>query len=160
MDFLLFSWIDYFLLAILLVSLIAGLIRGFAKEVLSLITWILATLVSIAYSATLATLLAPYLHTPLIARIASFFSLFVACIIVGALFNMLIGSMIRRVGLSGLDRSLGLVFGLARGGLLVVVLLWAGHLTTIIQQTAWQKAVLIPYLLPLVDYVNQLITAP
>ncbi|MBP8236916.1 MAG: CvpA family protein, partial [Pseudomonas sp.] len=83
--------------------------------------------------------------------------LFVVTLLVGALVNYLIGELIRVTGLSGTDRFLGMVFGAARGGLLVVVLVGLISLAPVQQDSWWQESALLPHFLMVADWSKNLI---
>jgi membrane protein required for colicin V production len=83
--------------------------------------------------------------------------LFIVTLLVGALVNYLIGELIRVTGLSGTDRLLGMVFGAARGGLLVVVLVGLLSLAPVQQDPWWRQSALLPHFLMVADWSKNLI---
>ena len=89
--------------------------------------------------------------------IAACIILFVVTLLVGALINFLIGELIRVTGLSGTDRFLGMVFGAARGALLVVVLVGLLSLAPVQEDVWWQQSVLLPHFLMVADWSKNLI---
>ncbi|MGD8176455.1 CvpA family protein [Marinimicrobium sp. ARAG 43.8] len=142
------NWADWTILSILLVSSLISIKRGFVKEALSLVTWIVAFVIAMLFSDRLAVLLTDLIPTPSIREVVAFVALFAATLIVGAMVNYLIGELVRMTGLSGTDRLLGMIFGLARGLLVVMALLIL--LPTIIpmeQDEWWRESALIPQFL-------------
>lgn len=139
------NWADWVVVAIIVVSALLSLRRGFVKEALSLVTWVAAFIVARVFTDNLSVLLADYIDTPSARVIAAFAILFVLTLIIGALINRLIGLIIEATGLSSTDRLLGMVFGVARGGLLVVVIVALLGMTPVIQDRWWKESELIPH---------------
>ena len=139
------KWADWVIIAVIVVSSLISLKRGFVKEALSLVTWVVAFVVARLFTDNLSTLLAEYIDTPSARVVAAFAILFIATLFIGALLSNLIGLLIKATGLSGTDRVLGMVFGIARGGLIVVVLIALLGMTPVIQDRWWQQSTLIPH---------------
>lgn len=138
-------WIDFAILGLLLISALIGFIRGFAKEALSLLSWAAAIWVSLVFTSSLAALFSPFIGSIMVSGITAFILLFVVTLILGSLLSMLLNGLISKVGLGGLDRFLGIVFGLLRGGVVVTVLVLVLGLTPVPKQQWWQDAVLLEY---------------
>lgn len=137
--------VDYFILVILLVSALVGISRGLFKEVLALASWFVASWVAYHYTNYLSTeWLSTFHMDELLSLGVSFLILFILTLIICGLLGNLIQKIILSAGLSMTDRFLGLVFGVARGGLIVVVMATLAALTPIPQSVAWQKAVTRP----------------
>ncbi|WP_024690475.1 CvpA family protein [Pseudomonas tremae] len=152
-----FTPVDWAILGIVAISALISLKRGFVKEALSLTTWIIAGVVAWMFGAGLSQYLVNYIETPSARVIASCTILFVATLLVGAMVNFLIGELIRVTGLSGTDRFLGMVFGAARGGLLVVVAGGLLSLGPVQQDQWWQQSRLVPQFLMVADWSKNLI---
>ncbi len=150
------NWADWVILAVIVVSSLISLKRGFVKEALSLATWIAAFVVARLFTDNMSALLAGYIDTPSARVVAAFVLLFVATLFAGALINNLIGLLVRATGLSGTDRVLGMVFGIARGGVLVVVLVALLGLTPVIQDRWWQQSTLIPHFAVMEEWTQNL----
>ena len=133
--------VDYFTLVVLLVSALVGISRGLFKEVLALASWFVAAWVAYHYANYLATEWLSSFHLDeLLSLGVSFLILFILTLIVCGLFGGLVQKVILSAGLSLTDRFLGLVFGLARGGLVVVILATLAALTPIPESLAWKNA--------------------
>lgn len=115
-----FAAADVAIAAVVLISAGLGLARGLVREVLSLAIWAAALMLSLAFGPAVAELLgldlAPRLQTGI-----GFAVVFVVVLIAGAICQRLVGGLVKSTGLSGTDRLLGLLFGAARGGVVVVV---------------------------------------
>ena len=152
-----FTPVDWAIIAIVAISALISLKRGFVKEALSLLTWIIAGAVAWMFGGSLAQYLVNYIETPSARVIAGCTILFVATLLVGAMVNFLIGELIRVTGLSGTDRFLGMVFGAARGGLLVVVAVGLLSLGPVQQDQWWQQSRLLPQFVMVADWSKNLI---
>lgn len=154
---MLLTWVDWAIIAIIVISCLISLKRGFVKEALSLVTWIVAGVVAWMFGGALAQHLTSFIEMPSARIIAGCAILFVATLLVGALVNFLISELVRVTGLSGTDRFLGMVFGGARGALLVVVLVGLLSLAPVQQDPWWQQSSLIPHFLLVADWSKNLI---
>lgn len=149
--------IDWAIIAIIAVSALISLTRGFVKEALSLLTWVIAGLVAWLFGGALADLLTDYIATPSIRIITACAMLFVLTLILGGLINYLIGQLVLVTGLSGTDRFLGMVFGAARGALLVVVAVGLLSLAPVETDNWWRNSELIPHFLLVADWSKNLV---
>ena len=152
-----FTWVDWSIIAVIAVSGLISLKRGFVKEALSLLIWIVAGVIAWMFGGALAEHLVDFIETPSARVIAACVIFFVATLLVGALINFLVGELVRVTGLSGTDRLLGMVFGAARGGLLVVVLVGLLSLAPVQQDAWWRESSLLPHFLMVADWSKNLI---
>ncbi len=142
------NWVDYLIIAIAIISAGTGLIRGFVKEVLSLVSWGIAIWVAYTFHAQVAALLVEYIATPSIRKFAAFLGLFVVTLIIGALINHFISKLVQKTGLSGTDRTLGFVFGLLRAVAIVILLILLGRATVMPADPWWQNSTLLGHFEP------------
>jgi len=137
-------WIDYAILAVIGISTLISLIRGFVKEAVSLVIWISAFFVASTFYVNLASLLTN-ISDQLLRNAAAISILFITTLILGALVNYIIGQLVSKTGLSGTDRVLGLAFGALRGALVISALLFFMDAFTPAADTSWwQSSLLIP----------------
>jgi membrane protein required for colicin V production len=131
---------DYAVIAIVLLSALVGWWRGFMYELFSLIGWLAAYIVARTFSAELL----PYVPAAVgehNARAAvAFAALFIATLIVGALFAWFLARLAKFAGLSGMDGKFGAIFGMLRGCLVVIALVWLGGLSDLPQLPFWRNA--------------------
>lgn len=139
------NFADIAILSVIGVSVFIGILRGFVREVLSIVAWVLAFWVAILFSSTLAGLLVNVIDVPSLRSAAAFLILLIGTLLVGAIVNFLIGRLIVSTGLSGTDRMLGVVFGVARGIVIVGVLVVLAHATPLPRDPWWQESMFLPY---------------
>ena len=137
------SWFDLVIIVIIIISALISLVRGFVKESISLASWLVAGFIAFRYFAPLASLLEPYIESPTIQTGIAFSILFVCSLIVGAAVNFMASTMVAKTGLSGTDKSLGVVFGAARGVLIVTMLVLLAGLTPMPEETWWQDSAMV-----------------
>ena len=145
---------DYIIASVVLISTLISLVRGFIKELMSLIIWALGFWVAIKLYERAAIILAPHIANPVIRQVVSFAGIFLLVLIIGMLFNYFLTFIVTKSGLSGTDRLFGMVFGCARGVLLVAVILLLISATSFVQDEWWKKSVLIPHLQVCVDWLR------
>ncbi len=149
------NWLDYGIILVIVFSVIISLIRGFLREALSLAAWIIAFWVGLTFSKSFSQYLQPYLHSPGMRYAAAFIILFLGTLLIGAIVNSVISRLVEKTGLSGTDRLIGLVFGFARGVLLVAIVLVAARLTDFDKTSQWQQSQLVPVFVPVENWLAQ-----
>jgi membrane protein required for colicin V production len=139
-------WPDYIIIVIIAVSTVISLLRGFVRESLALAGWILAVWVSLMFMSQMAIFINPYLNLPpSILSLVSFALLFILTLIVSALVTNLVAKLVDQTGLSGTDRSIGMLFGIARGIIIVGILVLLAGFTLVPQDPWWKESVLISH---------------
>lgn len=138
-------WIDYAIIGIIVISAFISLFRGFAKEALSLAVWIVAIWIALTFSSHLSSLMANMISIPSVRISVAFSILFVSVIILGSIINYFVSKLVTKSGLTGTDRMLGVVFGVARGGVIVVILVLLAGLTAVPRDSWWKQSVLLPH---------------
>jgi membrane protein required for colicin V production len=141
-----FNWADWTLIVIIVLSSLMSLRRGFIKEAISLATWVVAFVVARSFHPNVQTLLADSVEGDVLRTIAAFGTLFIGTLLVGAGINFLIGALVKLTGLSPLDRLLGMVFGLARGVILSLVVIAVVRLTPFKDSDWWKNSFMIEHL--------------
>ena len=129
---------DFAVMAILLVSLLFGLWRGLVYEVLSLIGWPVAFVLSKLFAGDVAPMMPGTQET--IRITLAYAVVFVAALIVWGVLAWLFSRLVKAVGLGWLDRVLGGLFGVLRGGLVILVLVWLAGMTSVPEQPFWRTA--------------------
>lgn len=150
-------WADWFLLAALVVSILIGVVRGFTREILGLISWIIAIVAALWLAPGTIGWLEPHVATPSLRIAASYALVFFVALVLGAIVTSVVSLLVRKSALSGFDRMVGGGFGLIRGVMIAVVLVWLVGLTPARQDPWWNESMLIPRLETLVDGLRGLL---
>ena len=135
---------DYVVLFVLICSIVISTMRGLIKEILSLISWIIALVVANAFGGTVAAWLPDMIPGQLTRMIVAFLALFIGVRLLIALLMKAVDALIKASGLSLADRGLGGLFGLARGCVIVMAMVLVCGMTAIPQQAFWKNALLSP----------------
>lgn len=133
---------DYIAIGIVGLSLLFGLWRGVVSEVLALLAWGLGIFAAMEYGAAAGRLLFSSLTDPALRTLAGCATIFIGVLVAMALLRLAVRSMVKALGLSMSDRLLGMMFGLARGLLIVLVLVALGGMTSVPQHPWWRQAML------------------
>ena len=151
------AWLDIVILGIILLSALISLVRGFVREAFSLAVWVLAFWVSWSFFRDLEVPLQAWIESPTVRLGVAFAVLMIATLVVGGLVNFLIIQLVQRTGMSGTDRLIGMVFGAARGVLLVAVLVLLAGLTPMPEEDWWLESSLIGYFQELSYWLRDLL---
>lgn len=137
---------DYIVLAIVGFSLLFGLWRGVVGEVIALLAWALAAFAAVEFGVIVGQQVFAGVADPAMRTLAGCVLIVVGVLVAMALVRMAVRSMIQALGLSVSDRLLGMLFGIARGVLVALVLVALGGMTAAPQQGWWRQATLAPAL--------------
>ncbi len=135
---------DYLVLFVLICSIVISTLRGLVKEILSLLSWIVAFVVANAYGESLAELLPNMLPGSTTRLIVGFIALFIGVRILMGLLTMALNEVVKATGLTMVDRGLGGLFGLARGLVIVLAAVLLCGMTAIPEQSFWKEALFSP----------------
>ena len=143
--------IDWILLVVLALSTLAGFWRGFVKEALSLLGWIASFYIAwqfsddvMAYPSVFMSYLNAHVSMHAARAAIVFVLLFLATMVVFWIINYLVTKLVSLTPLAGLNRILGMCFGLLRGAVVVLVFIAVLQATPLAHQSAWQHSTFIP----------------
>jgi membrane protein required for colicin V production len=134
---------DYVVIAIIVASLALGMWRGLVGEVLALVAWVLAALAAWQFGAEVGALITA-IADPGMRVLAGYAVVFVGVLIVLGLVRLAVRGLLKALGLSAVDRVLGVFFGIARGLAIVLILVAVGGMTSAPKEAWWAKAQLAP----------------
>ena len=113
--------LDIVLIAVMLISGRLAMVRGFMREVLSITAWILAAAATLYSYSKLLPLAKQYFNNDIVAAVAVVGGVFLVTLLVVSVLTIRISDMVLDSRVGALDRTLGFLFGLARGLIIVVV---------------------------------------
>jgi membrane protein required for colicin V production len=152
---------DLAILVVLAISALVGLFRGFIKEVFSLATWACALVLSFLFRTPVgqALPLDPELN-PVILDLAGGACIFIVVLILGGLLAHLLSKLAKATGLSGTDRTLGAVFGLVRGLIVVlVILIFLPAIDPVQDASWWEESLFIPHFLEFEGWAKEVLSS-
>ncbi|HLY52598.1 MAG TPA: CvpA family protein [Steroidobacteraceae bacterium] len=136
---------DYVVLAAIIVSAVVGLARGFLREAIALVTWIVALVLAGHFSGLVEPHLGGLLAGPLVKPLVARLIVLVLVLLAGAMIGAAAGHFVRLSIFSGMDRFLGFTFGALRGLLLLGLFVMLGQLMRLETEPWWRNSRLIPY---------------
>jgi membrane protein required for colicin V production len=135
------TWLDCAVLGVVGVSIVWGLWRGLVREVISIAGWVIAFLAANLLAGPLAEHVPRSVPSPQLRILVAYLGVFLATLAVTTLVGLLLAKLVKAVGLGGLDRGLGALFGTARGLLLVLAAALLAGLTSMPRQPYWRHSV-------------------
>ena len=136
---------DYLVIAAIVVSAVVGCIRGFLREAIALVTWIVALFIGWHFSDSIAPHLGGLLAGSPVATWAARVILVTLVLLVGAGIGVVVAHYVRLSIFNGMDRFLGFVFGTFRGFVLLGVFVILGQVLRLDGEHWWRKSTLLPY---------------
>ena len=135
------TWLDYAIIAVLVISMIWSALRGVVREIVSLGGWIIAFLAANLFAGPLAAHLPQLIAGETLRALAAFLAIFICALVLTALVGMLMSRLVNAVGLGAADKALGALFGLARGMIVILVAALLAGLTSAPRQAWWKDSV-------------------
>ena len=143
------NWADWVIVAILTLSSIFGLVRGFFKEAFSLFIWLAAVIIANLFSDQFEQFLKHIVTTPSLRAMTAFAIIFIMVLLIGMLISYGVNLLVNATGLSVTNRVCGMCFGFARGLFIFMILLIYLPAFLPVKKDPWfQKSLIIPYALP------------
>jgi len=145
---------DYVVLTIIGLSIVLSVMRGFFREVLAILGWVAAFVVAKTYANQLVPMMPSDIPTESLRILAAFLVLFFATLLVASLLAIALSSAFKKMGMGWLNRLLGAFFGLARGVLIVCIVVFLAGLTELPNDARWRNAM---FSAPLEALVNSML---
>ena len=154
------SILDLIIVGIFLISIVIGLMRGFMKEVLSLVYWIAAFFLSITFGPAVGEYLAPLvgINTPLFIEWGGRTIVFIGTLFLGAIITYIVIKALKHKAVKGIDRVLGIVTGAIRAvAIIVAIIIFAGRGFSL-EEADWRKeSKLVNAFYPVSLYIEKLL---
>ena len=132
--------VDVMILIVLLVTMAYGFIRGFVRSALSLVGWVAVLYIAVTFMSGFAELFAKSIDDQTLRLIVSFILLVVFGLIAMYLANFFVGRVVEVVGLSGIDRTIGIFFGFLLGVSIVTAVVMLLLHTTLPKEPWWKES--------------------
>ncbi len=145
---------DFIVIFVLVVSVAISIWRGLAREVLSLLSWIGAFWLAQLFAGLTASVLPNSLTNPGIRIAVGFVAVLMLSLLVFGITSAFIVHLVKVAGLTATDRTLGAVFGVLRGALIVVILVLVAGMTSAPRQAYWKDALFRPPLVHIALWVK------
>ena len=138
------TWFDYGVLLVIATSVVLGGWRGFVREAFSLGGWVAGAVLSFLFAKPVAAHAFGFVPEPFLRAALAFVTIFLAVLVAAGLAGLLLGKLVHAAGMGPSDRALGAVFGIARGLVIVLLVVLAAGLTSIPRETFWRESRLAP----------------
>ena len=144
--------LDIFIIAIITISGLVGIFRGLVREILSLVGWIVSAWLAWQFASELTFVFDSFIQSADVRKAAAFISIFLLSLVLFALLSYFISKIISKSPLQGMDRTLGMIFGLLRGAIIVAILAVLIQSTQFAKENWWVGSMLKDYFLLLAAY--------
>tara|TARA_B100000214_G_C23831588_1_gene564439 strand:- start:296 stop:787 length:492 start_codon:yes stop_codon:yes gene_type:complete len=138
-------WPDIVIFTIVGLSALMGFVRGLTQELLSILSWVFSFWLSIYLFDAVVTKATSYITLPVIKEIFSFLLVFIPTLVVAGLLTKLISGAIKGSPISGIDRGVGLAFGIIRGSVIVLVVLFLGSFIVLPETEIWHQSMTLSF---------------
>lgn len=145
--------LDLGIIALIGFSAIFGVMRGFVRESMSLVTWVTAAFIATFYCTKVAAYLT-FISMMGLRYLIAFLLLVMVTLIIGGIVSFWISRLITLTGFSITDRVVGTMFGVLRGILVVAIAVLVAGSSTLVQQPLWKTSQLIPHFQPLAAWIK------
>lgn len=151
------NWVDFVIIGIIAISAIVSFFRGFLREALSLLIWVVAIWMAVMFYPAVEPMIPQDWGLPATVRMAlAGAGILLGVLILGGIVTWALGSFLDKTGMSGTDRVVGVFFGGLRGIILVAIaIIIVGLVPAIADNSYWKQSKLVPHFQPLADWGKQ-----
>lgn len=148
-----FTWIDISIVVIFLLSTLIGIYRGLMRELITILTWLIAFVLAIVHGKAAGELFT-FISSDPVKKVLGMVTVFVSVVILGIIIKFFVLRSFNIGKPSGLGRFLGAGFGVVRAGAIVVLTLAFATSSQIEDLSAFKDSQLIPQFKSIVDFLN------
>jgi membrane protein required for colicin V production len=149
--------VDYIILAIIVISAVMGLVRGLLREAIAVITWFLAIVLAWSFGASLEPHLGGILVGSPLRIWAARVIIFVGVLLLGGAISVIVSHYVRVSMFAGMDKFLGLIFGVIRGIVIVGAFTIAVQALRMDEDESWKRSKLMPYAAGVADALRGMV---
>ena len=151
------NWVDFVLLAIIGLSAVLSLFRGFVRETFVFIGLIAGLWAAFNFMHVASDWFARWIEDSSIRLALGFAAVLGAVLITTGIVSRLLRLAVNVTGLTGTDRALGAIFGAARGAIIVACLVLLADLTNVRERTWWQESAMLPTFESVADEIRRIL---
>jgi len=153
------SGLDIVIAAVFVVSILIGIMRGFVKEFLSIVSWIMAIWLAITFCVQGGEFIAQYIDIPnqKFRTWAGFSAIFIITLFVFAVISFVLAKLFANGAVKGTDRMLGIGFGALRAAAIIVAVVLVGRGLALENNEWWTGSKFLPYFEPTAAYVETIL---
>ena len=136
--------LDWVVVAVIGASILLGLLRGFMREMISLAGWIAGIWLAFRFAVAISASVPLAQEWPLTKTAVIALLIVVGCVFIAALAGWLVRELVKAAKLSAADRTLGGLFGLARGLLIIGLAVFLVRDTALYREPMWRESLVLP----------------
>jgi len=150
-------FLDIAIIVVITVSVLVGLIRGFTRELMSIIAWVVAIYLAINFHEPVGVYLQQYINNPWISNIAAMAAVFIGTLFLLSMVGFLVSKAVSATGVKGTDRVLGAVLGVVRGVLIIGCAIVIASIFNVQNTDWWKESKLVGQFVPVANTINDIL---
>ena len=149
--------LDIAIIGLILISVLVGFIRGFTKELMSIVAWVVSIYLAFNFYEPAAKYFSQFVNQEILSNVIGGGAIFVVSLFLFSLIGYLISKAVSASGIKGTDRVLGGVLGVARGVLIIGFLIVVASVFNVQNREIWQESQLIDHFEPVATIINSVL---
>ncbi len=149
--------LDIAIIGLILISVLVGFIRGFTKELMSIVAWVVSIYLAFNFYEPAAKYFSQFVNQEILSNIIGGGAIFVVSLFIFSLIGYLISKAVSASGIKGTDRVLGAVLGVVRGVLIIGFLIVISSIFNVQNREVWQQSQLIDHFEPVATIINSVL---